>query len=67
MKLKEYLKNNETTMAKFASAVGVTQPCISLISNGRRRPEPELARKIEKATNGAVTFRELLLPDEQAN
>lgn len=62
MRLKIYLKTNKITELKFANRVNVSQPFISQICNGNRRPSPELADLIEKATGGSVTFEELLRP-----
>lgn len=62
MKLSEYLKSKNMTGQQFADVVGCGQPMISLMTNGERRPSPELALRIEQVTNGAVTLRELLFP-----
>jgi len=61
MKLNKYLKGKDRV--KFAAAIGTTKNYVSLLACGSRRPSPELAQKIEKATNGEVTFLELLHPD----
>ena len=61
MKLNIYLKRKDRE--KFARLIGTTKNYVNLLACGSRRPSPELAVKIEKATNGQVTFEELLRPD----
>ena len=61
MKLNIYLKRKDRE--KFAGLIGTTKNYVNLLACGSRRPSPELAEKIEKATKGKVSFRELLLPD----
>jgi DNA-binding transcriptional regulator YdaS (Cro superfamily) len=63
MNLQEYFaeepKGAITEMAVF---LGITQTWMSLLINGHRQPSPELAIKIEKATQGLVD-RKILRPD----
>ena len=61
MKLNIYLKRKDRE--KFAGLIGTTKNYVNLLACGSRRPSPELALKIEKATDGKVTVLELLLPD----
>jgi len=63
MKLEEYLKNNRITTSEFSAIALCGQPMVSLLCNGRRRPSPSLALRIEQATGGQVTRDELLFPD----
>ena len=62
MKLENYLKYKNLTITAFAAISEVSQPFLSLIIKNKRRPSPEMALKIEKATSGEVTVLELLFP-----
>jgi len=63
MKLKTYLKKQGYGFGvKFAKKLGIHPVYLSSIS-GSCRPSPKLALRIEQATGGAVTLRELLFPD----
>jgi DNA-binding transcriptional regulator YdaS (Cro superfamily) len=64
MRLKDYLKKKKIGVTAFASKAGLKQPHLSLIANGKRRPSPDIALKIEQATGGIVTIRELLYPEK---
>jgi len=50
-----------------AERLGITRQYLSLLMTGRRRPSPELAARIEDELGGTVTFRELLLPEEESD
>jgi DNA-binding transcriptional regulator YdaS (Cro superfamily) len=63
MLLKDYIKNSKITVSGLALKAKCGQPMLSLICLGERRPSPDLALKIEWATNGAVTRDELLFPE----
>ena len=60
MTLKEYLEKNRIKQADFAEITGLKQAMISLYINGQRRPSPETALKIEKATGGEVKAVDLI-------
>jgi len=47
---------------EMAEYLGITPTWLSLLIHERKRPSPELAVKIEKATQGLVP-RNLLRPD----
>lgn len=64
MNLKEWLFRNNTKITDFARQVEVDRTHINLIVLGKKTPSPKLAAKIEKATNGEVSLRELLFPEE---
>ena len=61
MKLKDYRKLMKWTQADVADRVGVTKEFISMLERGVKRPSPEVAKKIEVLTNGAVPFEFQLL------
>jgi len=50
---------------KFAAIIGIHHVYFNAIKNNRRKPSPSLALRIEQATGGAVTLRELLFPKEK--
>ncbi|MCK4828582.1 helix-turn-helix domain-containing protein [bacterium] len=60
MRLKDYLKGKDRK--EFAEQIGTTKNYVNLLVCNSRRPSPELALKIEQATNGAVNKLELLYP-----
>jgi len=60
--LRAYLSAHGLSATEFAEIVGAAQPTISRILNGKRRPSPKLASKIEKKTRGEVP-RHVLRPD----
>ena len=59
MRLKDYLKKNKITQAKFASLLNITPAYMSLIVRGLNNPSFKLALKIEKITLGQVTTVDL--------
>lgn len=67
MTITEYLKLKNIKTSEFAKIVGCSQPAISLLATGLRRPSPGIARKIEIATGGAVTRDRLLFPELYEN
>lgn len=64
MKLKEFLKNKNRE--QFAKIIHTTKNYVDQLCAEIRRPSPELALKIEKATGKEVTVLELLYPNEKA-
>lgn len=60
MTLKEYLETTRITQTDLARTVGVFRGTIHNIVTGRKAPSIELALKIQDATDGAVTVRDLL-------
>jgi len=65
MTLKDYIKENKLTVSKFAELAECSQPHISLICKGLRRPSPELAFKIQQVTDGDVRAIDLLQPNHK--
>ena len=63
MKLNEYLKKYKIKTIDFARQIECQQSYVSLLTKGKRRPSPELALRIQEATEGKVTILELLFPD----
>lgn len=60
MKLADWRKSQNLTQARLAKMVGLAAPTISQIENGVRRPGPDVARRIEAASNGMVSAAGLL-------
>lgn len=60
MNLKQYFKDEPYGSKKeMADYLGITQTWLGLLIRKARRPSFVLARKIEKATQGLVTAKEL--------
>ncbi len=62
MKLEEYLTQEKLNGLTFAEKHNLSQSTISRILNNKVQPSPDVALKIEQATQGAVTRMELLYP-----
>ena len=67
MNLKDYLKDEEESMAKFAQQLGVTAQYMWFLCNKKKAPSFFLAWRIEELTNKEVSMDELLgrkIPEE---
>lgn len=60
MKLLDYLKDRNETVAGFADRLGEAENTIRKIAYGQRQPSLPLAIKISDATDGATTPGELI-------
>jgi len=65
MLIKEYLEDKKIGVSEFARLAGLKQSYVSLLLHQKRKPSAPLALRIEQATGGAVTLRELLFPENQ--
>ncbi len=65
MHLEEYLYSKGISRRKFARLVGVSDAFISFVANGRRKPSPAVARRIEEASKGQVTIEDLFYPHQK--
>jgi DNA-binding transcriptional regulator YdaS (Cro superfamily) len=54
--LAAYLRRTGTSQATLAAKIGCNQPSVHRLVTGVRLPRKELARNIEKATEGEVPF-----------
>ena len=63
MNLKEFRTNNRLTVADVASSLGITRQHVYEIERGSAYPSRKLALRIEEATKGAVTLRDLFPKD----
>ena len=61
MNLRTYLKKADRK--KLAEIIGINKTYLYQISVNFRRPSPETALRIHRATNGAVSINELLYPN----
>lgn len=60
MNLKKYFKDEPFGSKKeMADYLGISPTWLALIINQNRKVSPQLAKKIEKATQGLVTAKEL--------
>jgi len=60
MTLRQYFKSQPYGSKKlFAEKLGITQTWLGILIRKGRRPSPELALRIEKATNNMVTAHSL--------
>ena len=60
MNLRQYFKDEPYGAKKeMADHLGITLTWLGILMNKKRRPSPELAKRIEKATQGLVTAKEL--------
>src|SRR5215469_13179498 len=58
--LSEYLGRVRGRAEQVAKSAGISTATLSLIRSGRRRPSPEVAKRIETATQGEVRASQLL-------
>jgi len=61
MTLLEFIRSSDFTFATFAEQVGETENIVKKWAYRQRQPSLPRAVKIEIATGGAVTAKELLL------
>lgn len=59
-KLRAYIKDQGQSQNSFALRVGLIPQALSLILSGQRKLSAEEAVRIEDATGGAVTVRDLV-------
>jgi len=58
--LQQYFKDEpKGAIVEMAEYLGVTATWLSLLIHGHRKPSPTLSIKIEEATQGLVTRKEL--------
>ena len=65
MDLDEYLWRNKMKQWKFAQKLGIMPHSLSRIVQRKVSPKLYVAIKIVEATEGQVTYRELLRPEDQ--
>lgn len=58
--LGKFTRDRRGALAEIARRVGASDAQVSRVAQGKSRPSPELARKIEAATGGEVTAASLL-------
>ncbi|MCP5197021.1 MAG: helix-turn-helix transcriptional regulator [Gammaproteobacteria bacterium] len=57
--IRSYRKQQKLSQMAFAKLIHVRQTAISNYENGRRLPSFKIAVRIQKATNGALSIRDL--------
>lgn len=62
MQLKDF---NRKQLERIAEKANTTVEYLLQIKYGKRRPSPDLALKIEEATNGAIDRMQLLYPTSE--
>ena len=60
MQLRQWMSQKRFTQSDLANKIGVSRAYISLLLNNKRDPSAGLIRRIELATDGDVTARDLL-------
>jgi len=65
MKLAEYLEAKGIKRGEFAASIGVTGGWITSLCDGSGWPSRDVAEKIARATDGAVTADDFLLLDDR--
>lgn len=60
MKLKEYLSENNLTHENFSQQVGVSRVQITKIINKYVSPSAKVMKKIKEATDGKVSYEDLI-------
>ena len=63
----DFYKLTRKELEPIAAEVGTSTAYLLQIKYRKRRPGPELAEKIEKATNGQVNRLQLLYPYENGS
>lgn len=58
-KLKQYLKREGISQYELSKRIGVSRQSINRWINGRKKPDPGSALKIQEATNGEILAREI--------
>lgn len=66
MKLKDYLASEKMTDAQFSDLLGKERSVVTKYRRGTVTPPLDVIAKIEKATNGAVSFQDFLASSEAA-
>lgn len=64
MKLLDWLEINGLSIKDFAEGIGYTRGHVSAIIHRHRNATPEIAKRIEIATQGMITREQMLYPDE---
>ncbi len=62
--INEYLMHKHMTPKQLAAKLGISESYMSMLRSGRRRPSPELARKIEALTG--IPLKNLLFKTGRA-
>lgn len=59
MNLKDFIKTNNMTVSFFVRKLGVSYPYGWNLVHGKRRPSPDIAKKIIAITKGKVSWDDI--------
>jgi hypothetical protein len=65
MKLKDYIKSKNVTLKQFCQENDFNYDSFRVMLTGSYTPSPDMALKIEQATNGQVNRLDLLYPKKK--
>jgi len=60
MTLQQWMTSKQFTQEQVANLLGVSRPYISLLVNNKREPSLNLVRRVQLASNGDVSARDLI-------
>ena len=60
MELKIYLLCHKTSITQFAKMVGISRSYLNQIILGKKFPSQKLAKRIEEASEGHVTVKDVM-------
>lgn len=66
MKLSHYITKQKFTQKDFARILGISEPHLSQVINGKALPSIRLAILIERKTGGAVTLKDYSVNGKRA-
>jgi DNA-binding transcriptional regulator YdaS (Cro superfamily) len=61
--LEAYFQTRQMTKAELARRCDISPEYVTQLSQGLRRPSPDLAAKISAVTGGQVSVKDLLYPE----
>lgn len=61
----KYRKKHDLTVKTMAERLGVSRVFMSYLEHGHRKPSLDMAKRIEKITNGEVSRMDVLYPEEK--
>lgn len=61
--LAAYFSGRKVTKAEIARRCDISPEYVTQLSQGIRRPSPDLAARISAATDGQISVKDLLYPD----
>lgn len=65
MKLRDWRKKRNLTMAEAVDILGLSQPSISRIETGKQWPDKQTMQQIMDRTDGEVTPNDFVIDDDE--